>query len=299
VASSSVPLNEVDRRGAPRPFRFDGEQFLPLLVDTVPANETLVLFAQVVAPLGADVTGSLTSRASLIDAEGTEHAAVFGVARPPLPHPQPTAIRVTVPLSDVPAGEYWLRLTVDLPRAGSRTLERKIVIVQGAEVLLTPEVMLADEARPGQLQEYQTRGMQHVRKGELASAEAMYRAGLSLDPSNVGMRRALAQLLMEREDYPGVVEQVRELARRGAAMPADAIMQSRALRLNGQAQDAMEVARLVLERWTPTPLAWNVYAEALLAFGDKIAAADAYRSSLLLDPDQPEVEAALARITGQ
>jgi tetratricopeptide (TPR) repeat protein len=299
VASSSVPLNEVDRRGTPRPFRFDGEQFLPLLVDTVPANETLVLFAQVVAPQGVDATAPLSSQASLIDAEGTEHAAVFGADRLPLPNPQPTSIRVTMPLTDVPAGEYWLRLTVGLPASGARTLERKIVIVRGAEALLIPEVMLADEARPGQLQEYQTRGMQHVRKGELASAEAMYRAGLSLDSSNIGMRRALAQLLMEREDYPGVVEQVRELARRGAAMPADAIMQSRALRLNGQAQDAMEVARLVLERWTPTPLAWNTYAEALLAFGDKVAAADAYRSSLLLDPDQPEVEAELARILGQ
>jgi predicted Zn-dependent protease len=113
------------------------------------------------------------------------------------------------------------------------------------------------------------------------------------------MRRALAQLLMEREDYPGVVEQVRELARRGVAMPADALMQSRALRLNGQARDAVEVARVVLQRWTPTTVAWNEYAEALLAFGDVAAAADAYRSSLLLDPDQPEVEAALARIKGQ
>jgi GWxTD domain-containing protein len=299
VASSSVPLNEVDRRGTPRPFRFAGEQFLPLLGDVIPANETVVVFAQVVAPAGADPTATLTSRASMMDAEGNEHAVVFGAVRQPLQGPQPTPIRVTLPLTDVPGGEFWLRLTVGLPNSTSRTLERKIVVLPGAEALVTPEVMLADEARPGELQEYRTRGMQHVRKGELASAEAMYRAGLSLDPDSVSMRRALAQLLMEREDYPGVVEQVRELARRGVAMPADALMQSRALRLNGQARDAVEVARVVLQRWTPTTVAWNEYAEALLAFGDVAAAADAYRSSLLLDPDQPEVEAALARIKGQ
>jgi cytochrome c-type biogenesis protein CcmH/NrfG len=82
-------------------------------------------------------------------------------------------------------------------------------------------------------------------------------------------------------------------------MPSDALMQSNALRLNGQAQDAVEVARVVLERWTPTTIAWNTYAEALVAFGDMATAADAYRSSLLLDPEQPEVQAALARITGQ
>jgi GWxTD domain-containing protein len=300
VASASVPLNEADRRGAPRPFRFAGEQFLPFLGDVIPANETVVVFAQVVAPQGVAPDATLTPRVSLMDADGNEQAAVFGAVQQPLPGPQPTPIRVTMPLTDVPGGEYWLRLTVGLPNAASsRSLERKIVVLPGAEALITPEVMLADEARPGELQEYQTRGMQHVRKGELASAEAMYRAGLSLDPNAVGMRRALAQLLMEREDYPGVVEQVRELARRGLAMPADALMQSRALRLNGQAQDAVEVARVVLQRWTPTTVAWNEYAEALLAFGDKAAAADAYRSSLLLDPDQPEVEAALARIAGQ
>ena len=299
VASTSVPLNEIDRRGPPRSFRFDGEQFIPLVTDEIPADATVVLFAQVVAPQNAGPSAVLSARGSVIDAEGTEHAAVFGVDRPPLPGPQPTALRVTLPLVGVPVGDYWLRMTVELPGPSTRTLEKQIVISPGAATLVVPEVMLADEAVPGELQEYQTRGMQHVRKGELASAEAMYRAGVAMDPSSVGLRRALAQLLMDREDYGGVVEQIRELARRGAAAPADALIQSKALRLNGQAQDAVEVARVVLERWTPTTFAWNTYAEALVAFGDTATAADAYRSSLLLDPDQPEVQAALARITGQ
>jgi GWxTD domain-containing protein len=299
VASSAVPLNEIDRRGPPRPFRFAGEQFVPLVLDEIPADATLVLFAQVVAPQNAGPADLLSARGSVIDAEGTEHAAVFGVDRPPLPGPQPTPLRVTLPLVGIPLGEYWLRMTVELPGPSTRTLEKQIVISPDAATLVVPEVMLADEAVPGGLQEYQTRGMQHVRKGELASAEAMYRAGLAMDPSSVGLRRGLAQLLMDREDYPGAVEQVRELAQRGAAMPADALMQSKALRLNGQAQDAVEVARVVLERWTPTTFAWNTYAEALVALGDMTTATDAYRSSLLLDPDQPEVQAALARITGQ
>ncbi len=299
VATSSVPLNEMDRRGPPRPFRFSGEQFIPLVTDEIPAGATVVLFAQVVAPQNASPSATLTARGSVIDAEGAEHAAAFGVDRPAVPGPQPTALRVTLPLVGVPMGEYWLRMTVELPGVGTRTLDQQIVVSPDAATSVVPEVMLSDELAPGNLQEYQIRGMQHVRKGELATAEEMFRAGVALDPTSIGLRRALAQLLMDRADYAGVVEQVRELAQRGAALPSDALMQSKALRLNGQAQDAVEVARLVLERWPPTTLAWNTYAEALVAFGDTATAADAYRSSLLLDPDQPEVEAALARLTGQ
>jgi Flp pilus assembly protein TadD len=83
-----------------------------------------------------------------------------------------------------------------------------------------------------------------------------------------------------------------------SATSGDALLLSIALREAGEPTGAAQTARALLQRWRPTPAAHNALGDALLDLGQNAEAAQAYRDSLVLDPDQPEIRAKLERISG-
>ena len=88
------------------------------------------------------------------------------------------------------------------------------------------------------------------------------------------------------------------LAQSPAATPSDVLILSIALREAGEPTGAVQTARALLARWRPTAAAYNALGDALLALGENVDAAQAFRDSLALDPQQPEILDKLARISG-
>ncbi len=298
VASAVYVLPGSARREGPRAFRFAGEQFVPAVEGRLPQEGTVELFAQIVAPSDLDPGTTLEASAILLEDDGTEVITIYATPVTVAAPPAPTGVRLTLPLEGVRRGSYMVRLTVSLSSGERLTRESSIEVV-ASDAARRPEILLASEAPAGGNEEYRLRGWQHMRKGELTAAVAYLAAGLERDPDNTGLRRALAQLHMDLEQYADAALMLRPLSVGAGAMAADMLMFSEALREVGAAENAAEMARRVLERGRASPAAYNALAEALIDLGDTEAAIQAFEASLALDSDQPEVRAALARITGE
>lgn len=282
---------------AQRAFHFEGWQYVPATSGRINAGGEMHLFAQLIAGFAAQPGDVIEVTGELIDAAGTAVETISSAPVTPRPAPTPTALTATIPLAGVAPGSYTARLTARLP--GDRLLTREHPIeVVAAGTQPDPMVLLAGEAPPSETRELQARGRQHLRKGETTAALAYFRAGLDLDPGNVGLRRALAQTLHDTGDHAEAARVISPLARSASATSGDALLLSIALREAGEPAGAAQTARALLSRWRPTPAAHNALGDALLALGEETEAAQAFRDSLALDPEQPEIREKLARISG-
>jgi len=298
VASAAYSLEGAVQGGGPRAFRFGREQFIPAVDGRLPQGGTAELFAQLVAPSSIDPGTTVEASATLLDHDGGEVTTVYSTPVTIAAPPAPTGVRVSLPLEGLSRGSYRVQLAVSLS-SGERLARESPIAVVAEDAARRPEILLASEAPPGGTEEYRLRGWQHMRKGELTAAMAYLEAGLERDPSNDGMRRALAQLQMDLELYAEAALVLRPLAVRAGAMASDMLMLSEALRKLGAAENAAEMARRTLESGRASTAAYNALAAALIDLGDIPGAIQAFEASLALDKDQPEVRAALARITGE
>jgi GWxTD domain-containing protein len=295
VASATRPVLRDEPQS--RAFQFDGEQFVPAIEGRVAAGSELHLFAQLIAGFPAQPGDVVQTTGTLIDADGSEVDVVSAVPIPPRPAPAPTPLNVTIPLEGVRPGPYTVRLTAQLP--GDRTLSReKPIEVIVSSSYRDPMVLLAGEPPPDEARDLQARGNQHLRKGEAANAVAYFRAARDLAPNNIGLLRVLAQTLLDVGDAEEAARTISPLAKSPSASSGDALLLSIALREAGEPTGAAQTARVLLQRWRPTAAAYNALGDALVDLGQTTEAAQAYRDSLALDPEQPEIRAKLDRISG-
>ena len=202
--------------------------------------------------------------------------------------PAPTPLRVTMPLGTAPEGVYDVVVIAELSTGERLVREAKLEIVDPV-LAVRPEVLLAREIRTNGLEEYQLRGWQHVRKGELAAAGAYFGVALDQNPDNIAFRRALASIQVSLGQYAEAVEVLRPLVMSAAGMHADRLLLSEALLKSGSAAEAAAVAQSVLTNGRPTSGAYNALADALVDLGRTADAIAAYETSLRLEPDQPAV----------
>jgi len=293
VASS---MRRIER-GLERAFQFEGWQYVPAAGGRVNAGAEVHLFAQLVAGTPTSPGDVVEVSGALIDAEGNEVEVISAAPIPPRPAPTPTPLNVSIPLTGVRPGPYTVRLTANLPDGQTLTREKSVeVLVAGSAP--DPMVLLAGEIPVPETRDLQTRGLQSVRKSELNAAITYFRAGLDLDPNDIGTRRALAQTLYDAGDPAETVRTIGPLAQSPSSSSGDALLLSIALRAAGEPTGAAQTARVLLTRWQPTAAAYNALGDALLDLGQQTEAAQAFRDSLTLDPEQPEVRDKLARISG-
>lgn len=288
----------LDGRGpeeARRALRFGGEQLVPAAGGRVAVGSEVVLFAQLVGASGTGAGDMLEVGASLLDMSGTTMMEIADVERPMATPPAPTPLRLSLPLGATVPGSYRLALFVTLPGGQSLTRERQVEVVP-ARLSPIPRVLVAREAAPGDIDEYESRGWQHLRKGELTAAEGYFEAGLERDPGNVALRRALAGIRMSLERYAEAAAILGSLARAPGSLRSDLLVLSEALRKAGAAEEAAAAARRFITEGRATAAGYNALAEALLDLGKTAEAVGAWESSLGLEPEQPEVRERLARI---
>ncbi len=295
VAESAAPAGGTGATN--RGFQIAGLQWVPVSGGNVYAGESAHLFAQIVLGSGAAAQGSVAIEGSLVDAEGGVAQTAQSTPMPLRAAPAPIPLTATVPLEGVPPGAYTVRLTARLPDGRTLTRERP-VFVSAVRTVSAPMVLMANERPAGNFDEYQARGWQHLRKGETATAEAYFAAGLEEDPGAHSLRRGLANLWIDRGAYADAARLIAPLARNAAGTPGDLLLMGNALRRAGQFVEAAEAGRALLERFPPSVPAYNSLAETLLELGQTAEAAELFRASLGIDPNQPEVQKALAEIGG-
>ncbi len=293
VASSATPLTAAEA-AEPRAFRFGGEQFTPAPQGRLPVNGTAELFMQMVATpdLGPDTTVEVS--AALLTEQGTEVSTTRVMPASIVRAPSPTPLRASLSLAGADAAPHTIRLVALLSNGQRLVREARVELVPVAAFRL-PEVLVAREDDRG-TDEHELRGWQHLRKGELRAAEAYFSSGLERDPENIPLRRALAGIEMGLGEYVTAAAIMSPLAQRPGAMGFDLLIYSQALRGAGAPAEATAVARALLRTRGPTAPAYRALAEALADLGANAEAIAACESSLVLDPDQPEVRELLARL---
>ncbi|HJN47925.1 MAG TPA: GWxTD domain-containing protein [Acidobacteriota bacterium] len=294
VASSATPVIGAEAAER-RAFRFGGEQFTPAPQGRLPVNGTAELFMQMAATpdLGTDTTVEVS--AALLTEQGTEVSTTRVAPTSIVPAPELTPLRVSLSLAGADEAPHTIRM-VALLSNGQRLLRDARVEIVPAAVFELPEVLVAREDAGDGTSEYQLRGWQHLRKGELRAAEAYFSGGLERDPENIPLRRTLASIEMNLGEYVAAAAIMSPLAQRRGAMGFDLLVYSQALRKAGAPTEAAAVARTLLQANRPTAPAYQALAEALADLGSNAEAIAACELSLALDPDQPEVRELLTRL---
>lgn len=297
VATSASPLGTTPAGGSggpPSAFQFGGEQFSPAAGGRLPVDGIAELFLQMVAMPGLDPSTTAESVAMLIDEDGNEvassNAAPVAVVTPP----RPTPLRLSLPLSGASAGPHTLQVSVVLSNGQALSRHAPVELV-AAPSFQRPEIFAAREVQPRGIEEYQHRGWQHLRKGELRAAESYIAIAVDNEPQNVALRRSLAGVRLNLGEHAAAVDTIRPLAGSAGASSIDLLIYSQALRGAGNPTEAADVARTIV-RTDPAAPAYNALAEALVDLGNTAEAIAAYEASLALVPEQPAIREALERL---
>ena len=117
------------------------------------------------------------------------------------------------------------------------------------------------------------------------------------DPRNALARRHLALSLAAMHDYRRAVEQAKQLQAMGDDSPETMVLLGDSERLAGDAAAAIRTLDAAAKRENASTDVVNALGRALLAAGDRPAAATAFRRSLAMIPDDPEALESLADMT--
>lgn len=147
---------------------------------------------------------------------------------------------------------------------------------------------------PDQIEALRRLGDLALLREDLGTAANRYDRILALDPNDVAALTK-AGVVRVRSGRP---DQGIELFRRAVERDpknADALLYlAGALASGGRAREALPYFERALEAGPPSTMALNGLGLTRLAVGDSAGAADAFRKSLRLDPNQPEVSKTLA-----
>lgn len=147
----------------------------------------------------------------------------------------------------------------------------------------TPTGVAPPVLAPAVLQQLQN-GLEAHRRGDLSTAEKLYRAVLATAPDTLDVYNLLGRLLVQSGRAGEAVPMLRHAIDRATAQPALWLSYTEALLAQGNlpaAREAAEKARQLAPRDPDAIFAW---AEVQRMAGATIAAADGYRTLLALQP---------------
>jgi choline-sulfatase len=132
-----------------------------------------------------------------------------------------------------------------------------------------------------------------IERGDLSAARSRLEALHSRDAADSGVALKLGILLVRAGEFDRAVALFRGVVDREPANVDALVDLAGALLSSARAADAATYFQQAIDRGAAGPLAWNGLASAKLRLGDRSGAADAMRHSLRIQPDQPEINAAL------
>lgn len=143
---------------------------------------------------------------------------------------------------------------------------------------------------------YNNEGLIRRARGETAEAALAFERAIALDPRAASALWNLSELLVE-SDSKRSGDLLRRAARAGLPEASPRLLGRGKERLEkGDCAEARADFALATELAPDDPIAWGTAALAHLCAGDPGAARKALERSLALDPNQPEVERALAEL---
>jgi len=132
-----------------------------------------------------------------------------------------------------------------------------------------------------------------IERGDLRDARWRLETLHARDAADSGVALKLGILLVRAGEFDRAVALFRAIVDREPANVDALVDLAGALLSSGRAADAAAYFQQAIDRGAAGPLAWNGLASAKLRLGDRSGAADAMRRSLRIQPDQPEIGAAL------
>jgi len=189
-----------------------------------------------------------------------------------------------------------------LERAGRENPTFVQPLISLAEVRIT-EHKYDDAARlcgqvltivPDQIEAVRRLGDLAFLKDDLAAAEARYSRILDLDASDVSAMTKLGVVRMRSGHADQAIELFRRAIEREPGNVDALLYLAGALASGGRPADALPYFERALEAGPPSTMALNGLGLTRLQVGDAAGAAAAFRQSLRLDPNQPEIARTLA-----
>jgi predicted Zn-dependent protease len=132
-----------------------------------------------------------------------------------------------------------------------------------------------------------------IERGNLTEARSRLQTLNVRDPTDTAVALKLGIVLVRAGQIDRAVLLFRGIVDQEPAN-ADALVDlAGALLTSGHAADAAKYFQRAIDNRAEGPLVWNGLAFAKLRSGDRAGAADAFRQSLRIQPDQPDISAAL------
>jgi len=147
---------------------------------------------------------------------------------------------------------------------------------------------------PDQIEAVRRLGDLALLKEDLATAEARYSRILEIDAGDVAAMTKLGVVRMRSGRTDQAIQLFRRAIEREPANVDALLYLAGALASGGRPGDALPYFERALQAGPPSTMALNGLGRTRLAVGDAAGAAAAFRQSLRLDRDQPEIARALA-----
>ena len=282
-------LNQVGER-AYVPFEFDTALFMPCPQGNFSKRNPPILNCQIYLPPSqrANVSDPIPARTTLLTSSGEEIAS----GELAIGHDQFTAegtvsYVLKLPVESLDLGGYKFSLEVDFGKAGR--FERSVEFTLNDETLPTPYLLRRDDM-PEKLSQALFEFCTDIEEqGGVAPARVLYSVALADDPGNIELRVAASDLLLREGDYQSVLILLEQNLienpndEKLLSLTADANL---GLKDFGQAAKLLE--RLRAQAGDSVDLL-NKLAEVYQQDDKADKAAEIWRRSLELNPDQPEI----------
>ena len=281
--------NQVGERNY-MPFEFDTALFLPCPQGIFNKSNPPILNCQIyLAPsLRAEVSNPIPARTMLFNSEGEEIAS----ADLAIDHAHFTAggtisYVLMLPVESLNLGHYRFSLEVDYGDAGR--IQRSVEFDLSGEAQGEPYMLRRDDMPRSKSQALFEYCKALEEQGGVEQARMLYSVALTADPDNRELRLAASELLLREGDYQSVLTLIEQYV---IENPNDEYLLRLAAEANlgledyGQAAKLLE--RLMVQVGESTDLL-NKLAEAYWRDDQAEKAAETWRRSLELDPDQPEI----------
>ena len=137
-------------------------------------------------------------------------------------------------------------------------------------------------------QAYERRGIESLDGGDLEGAEALFKEGLELDPTNPSLRHRLGTALFLKGDERGALAQFEEVVRSSPEYPPALFSLGVVYQNSGRHREAIERFETALEYRPTYPEARLMLATSLRRTGNAEAALPHYEQVLTANPDVAE-----------
>jgi predicted Zn-dependent protease len=139
-----------------------------------------------------------------------------------------------------------------------------------------------------------SRGADLLRRSRFADAESLFCEAIQHCPSDDRAHWGYATTLWENHRRPSAIEHMQEAVRLSGSNPEYVIRLGEMYLAVGDAAGAEQEARQVLKTHRDRADAWALLGDAQSQFGNAAAAIESYHRALLLQPDYPKVQLAVA-----